>query len=389
MATGLPESLSDRNHEWVLDFSNFRSAWSTTKGKGITIAHPDTGWTLHPELVTPNYRRTSDVSQNFYDYRKVSSIAQLATVDAFEAHDHLTGPSAHGTSTAGVIVSPRGDPDGLVPERDLRTARFPERSPSAFVSGAAPEATVITFRVANWVIMMDDADTALTECIYFCIGLRKTHNIDVGVMSISLGGSRIGTEQRIKTALKRARSEGIVVIAAAGQFYRYGRSRWLPTKVPFFPPAFPGSSPHTICAAGCDFEHNPLDGALYGEEVDITAPGINVWQPTSATADMLRAGARPFTVARSDGTSYAAALTAAACALWQSAHGRDKLIGIYGRHRLFTAFKYCVTHSPDTPDGWDQSQRGAGVLDVDALLKLPLPSVPLIEAFDKSTRDED
>ena len=389
MATGLPEGQSDRYQEWVLDFSNFRSAWSTTKGKCITIAHPDTGWTRHPELETPNYRRTSDLSQNFYDYRKVSSLAQLATVDAFEAHDHLTGPSAHGTSTAGVIVSPRGDPGGLVPEYELGTAHYPERSPRAFVSGAAPEATVITFRVADWVVMKDDADTALTECIYFCIGLRKTHNIDVGVMSISLGGTRIGTEQRIKTALKRARSEGIVMVAAAGQFYQHGRSRWLPTKVPFWPPSFPGSSPHTICAAGCDFEYNPLDGALYGEEVDITAPGINVWQPTSATVDRLRAGDPPFVVQRSVGTSYAAALTAAACALWQSAHGRDKLIGIYGRHRLFTAFKYCVTHSADTPQGWDQSRRGAGVLDVEALLKLELPGVQLIEAFDKSTRGED
>jgi hypothetical protein len=131
MATGLHGGLSDRNHEWVLDFSNFRSAWSTTKGQGITIAHPDTGWTPHPELVTPYHPTTSDVSQNFYDYRKasskVSSIAQLATVDAFEAHDHLTGPSAHGTSTAGVIVSPRGHPDGLVPEYQLQTAAYPER----------------------------------------------------------------------------------------------------------------------------------------------------------------------------------------------------------------------------------------------------------------------
>jgi len=53
MATGLSGKLSDNNYEWVLDFSNFRSAskrW-LTHGQDITIAHPDTGWTLHPELV--------------------------------------------------------------------------------------------------------------------------------------------------------------------------------------------------------------------------------------------------------------------------------------------------------------------------------------------------
>ena len=87
MATGLPAGLSDDNNEWVLDFSNFRSAWTRfgTRGAGITIAHPDTGWTLHPELVAPTYRR--DLSRNFYEPIEYADLGLPA--DAWRTSDNL------------------------------------------------------------------------------------------------------------------------------------------------------------------------------------------------------------------------------------------------------------------------------------------------------------
>ena len=224
--------------------------------------------------------------------------------------------------------------------------------------------------------MFDDADTALTNCIYYCIGLKVNNGIDVGVMSISLGGTRVGTEHKIKSALVQARQAGIIMIAAAGQL---PPGFWGHLLLPglWQAPTFPGSSADTICAAGCDWHKDQFDLAFEGKEVDITAPAVNVWIPrTFLEEDQMSEGHR---VERSGGTSYATALTAAACALWQSHHGREKLIATYNHPKLHTVFKYCLQQSADRPAGWDTGNRGAGILDVEALLALPLPSVELVD----------
>ena len=392
MTTGLPADLSDSNYEWVLDFSNFRSAWSQTLGAGVTIAHPDSGWTMHPELVAPTYVRTPGLSRNFYEptvYSRLARMPQGGYPIAYQpidpspplladmiGKDTFNGlhATAHGTTTAGVIVSPKGHPDG--PRLGDDTASS-VTEPRAFVSGAAPHSTVIPFRVADNPLLMDTDDAALTKCIYFCIGLRTRLSTDVGVMSISLGGFRTGTEKKIKDALTEARRAGIVVIAAAGQhllnYSWMGQDQWYPM--------FPGSSPDTICAAGCNFRQEPLQAAFYGEEVDITAPAVKVWVPRSSRDGQVE----QHRIEQSDGTSYATALTAAACALWQSHHGRDTLITHFGRHRMLTLFRYCLQKSADRPAGWDdvlRGKRGAGILDVAKLLTVPLPPLQIVETLD-------
>jgi thermitase len=362
MATGLPAHLSERDHEWVLDFCSFRSAWSKSKGAGITIAHPDTGWTMHPELVAPRYLR--DRSINFFEPIRYSRYyALLDDPPSARDHDGFLS-SAHGTGTAGVIVSPQGAPAG---------------STGKFVSGAAPDATVIPFRVAENPWMRHPEDAALAKCIYHCIGLRDSAGIDVAVMSVSLGGIRTGTEKKVKDALVAARKAGIVVIAAAGQVPGHGGffGRRLPVDIWF--PMFPGSSADTICVAGCDKESKPLQLAFYGEEVDISAPAVKVWMSRTKWRDEAPQG-EEYQVEQSDGTSYSTALTAAACALWQSAHTRNFLIEKYQRHRLLEAFRYCLKHSADRPDGWETSQRGGGVLNVEKLLDFELPSVGAVDS---------
>jgi hypothetical protein len=114
--------------------------------------------------------------------------------------------------------------------------------------------------------------------------------------------------------------------------------------------------------------------ACYGKEVDISGPAVNVWMSRTKWVDSAPEG-EEYRVERSGGTSYSTALTAAACALWQSHHGRESLIGIYGRPRLRAAFRLCLRRSADARPGWDTHERGAGALDAGALLDLALPSV--------------
>jgi thermitase len=267
------------------------------------------------------------------------------------------------------------------------------------MSGAAPDATVISFRVSDDPVLFDNGDLALAKCINFCVGLLK-NGTDVAVISASLGGTNIGTEQAIKRALREAREAGIIIVAPGGQFFISRPKLFIPEDAGN--PSFPGSSPDTICAAACEYDAEPLEGGFYGEEVDITAPGFNVWVPKSGSRSSLSslsgsssvlsgsssssssgggANSAPSSteshvVIRSEGTSYATALTAAACALWQSFHGREFLLRKYkygDGNKLFTAFKACLCCSADVPKGFDTSQRGAGILNVERLLDEKLP----------------
>jgi serine protease len=240
------------------------------------------------------------------------------------------------------------------------------------VSGGAPEAMVIPYRVAGQPFMGQAEDEALAKCIYHCIGLRANSGIDIAVMSISLGGINAGTKKKIKDALAAAQAAGIVMVAAAGQLPGHGWGNRMPRNVRG--PTFPGSSPHTICVAGCDWEHKPLRMACYGKKVDVSGPAVNVWMSRTKWVDSAPDG-EAYRVERSEGTSYSTALTAAACALWQSFHTREKLIRIYGRPRLHAAFRYCLRRTADRRAGWNTDERGAGALDAGELLDLRLPSV--------------
>ena len=83
----------------------------------------------------------------------------------------------------------------------------------------------------------------------------------------------------------------------------------------------------------------------YGPEVDITAPGLYIWRAVSTKAVN---GVRAYKVAPSEGTSYATALVAGACALWQAHHGRTNLIATYGRSLIFDLFRWALFTSCDT-----------------------------------------
>ncbi|HVR49916.1 MAG TPA: hypothetical protein VMS38_09270, partial [Pseudorhodoferax sp.] len=75
-----------------------------------------------------------------------------------------------------------------------------------------------------------------------------------------------------------------------------------------------------------------------------------------------------------DGTSYAAAITSGAAALW-CAHHRQALPGRYpqGWQRV-EAFKAAARATAQPMPHQKPGAFGAGVLDIDALLRRPLPA---------------
>jgi serine protease len=70
------------------------------------------------------------------------------------------------------------------------------------------------------------------------------------------------------------------------------------------------------------------------------------------------------------------ALAAGAAALWLAHHGRDAIIEEFGAPEyVASAFRSAVRATVQNAEGWNPNY-GAGILDVEALLRCPLDAVP-------------
>ena len=322
-----PLPCARTNPEWSLELCRVKEGWALTpptpqgrtRGEGIVIGHPDTGYTRHAELFDALPRVRVGESFDFV----------LRTPDAIDPLE--AGNPGHGTTTASVIMSATGG------------------AGATFVSGVAPAATIVPLRVTPRVVLL--GFDRLAEAIRYATD-RGCH-----VISMSLGG--VTPSGALERAIAYAVSEGVVVLAAAGNVWP-----WV---------VYPARYDQVIACAACNCQRGIWDKSASGAAVDVTAPGESVWVarpgPTAGHADDI--------VDVGSGTSYAVATTAGACALWLAFHGREALIARYGKGQVAAVFKeVLMTHGVDTPRGWKSDKHGAGILDVVGLLGAPLPATP-------------
>jgi len=322
---GGDDPATDHNYEWPLPKTNLQAAWALfgarPPGAGVTVGHPDTGYTPHPELADPARLL---VGQG-HDYED-DDPDPLDDLD-----DGLLDNPGHGTGTGSVIVSNRG--------------LAPGNGGPAFVSGAAPYASLIPIRTTESVVLLSMR------------GLRRAidHAVDKGaqVISISLGGPLPGLT--LLSAIRRAVDAGTIVLAAAGNKVR----------VVVYPAAFD----EVIAVAASTIADQPWPDSCRGDAVDITAPGASVWR-----AAVTGTGANPYTVTRGSGTSFAVALTAGIAALWISYHGWSNLVRRYGTGSIARVFKSLLQATCRRLPGWDTDDFGPGIVDAGALLAAPLPA---------------
>ena len=429
-STGFREGDPRKDHPaWPLYFSNLKQAWDKSKGDGIAIFHPDTGWAEHPDLIKGNRYHYQDerLSRNFRRDDGEGSGRDPMSRRPFTK-------ASHGSSVASVMIggfgvadadgegNETGDGDGDDAARPPLLPDYDELEDAGFASGVAPLAHVLPQRVVNSVVLFGRDLPALARAINFATRMtNESSDWNVGVISISLGSPRSSAPHRRRTAfrdgrlfeaLKYARQSGLIVCAAAGQLTRF---LWLNR---LFRVAYPGRSVHTICAAACDREHDMLASGFYGREVDITAPGVDINVTRSDNrlrpvdpSDPEPPGDEPPDVPRvrvehtykeTYGSSYATAMLAGACALWLARYGRDTLIERYTKPLMLDAFKLAVWDTSDkrhddaddadderpcrpTLSGspWNADRHGVGVLDVEALLapdEEDLPSKSRVEA---------
>ncbi len=252
-------------------------------GAGVRVAHPDTGYTLHPQIAGPRLRIADG-----YDF----------VDDAPDPRDPMSGKfPGHGTATGSVICS--------------------DSAPALF--GIAPGAELVPMRVSNSVIHFNFSN--LVQALY------RARDRGCHVVSMSLGGPWAG--RSLSRAADQLVAEGMILLAAAGNH----------TKMVIFPALLE----NVIAVAASNADNKPWSGSASGAAVDITAPGESVWRAYAFKKN----GALQFDTQRSSGTSYATATTAGVCALWLQHHGVAALRARYGGRlaTVFTGLMKAHCHS--------------------------------------------
>jgi thermitase len=307
---GPPREIPARN--WQIDHCSIHRAWELSKGEGIVIGHPDTGYMRHREIWSDDATKNRILDKEGFDFFKNDPDPLVPA-----------GGSTHGTATASVIMSGSSE-DG--------------------VHGVAPAAKLIPIRVDK-------------DVVHFRWGrVRKAiewataKNVDV--ISMSLGGPIDG--ESLHQAVQRAVAKGIIVISAAGNVF------------PFV--IYPAKYDEVLAIAATNVSRKKWGDSARGPAVDVCAPGEDVHR---ATFDKLGKE----TIEHSSGTSYATAVVAGIAALWLSFHGRAKLIQQYGAGNIAPLFRHIVMKHGigDDPD-WDTKHLGAGIIDAERVLRAPLPS---------------
>lgn len=285
-------------------------------GEGIRVCHPDSGWTDHVDLDGARIDRTG--SLNLME-------------GGSDARDPLgySGNPGHGTKTGSVIIS-----DGGFGAGGGTTA-------PGTVVGLAPKATLVPIRTFNSVVRVLDSNTARA--------VRHATSAQCDVISMSLGGRAFfGLERAINDAVRR----GTIVVNAAGNCIGMVVA--------------PASYDNAIAVAATNAEDRPWKGSSKGRAVDIAAPGEDVY-----VADAV-SGATGTRSSPGNGTSFATAAVAGAAADWLAFHGKARVDAVRGGQSRRDLFVQLLQGSARVPQGFDTDRYGAGILDLEALLKAPL-----------------
>ncbi len=231
-------------------------AWGVTTGSGIKVAVLDSGVASDNPDITP----------------KVVARANFTNGKAGEDN------YGHGTHVAGIVAATADNTVG--------------------VAGVCPGCTILDTKVLN--------DSGVGSTSGLANGINWAVNNGAKVINMSLG---VRASRTLETAVNNAWSQGVVLVAAAGN----GSNQ---TKI------YPGAYPNVIAVAATDNTDAKASFSTYGASwVDVAAPGVNVYSTfPNHTFVLGTQNNRSFGYDVGNGTSMSSPIVAATAALAWSSH---------------------------------------------------------------------
>jgi len=211
----------------------------------------------------------------------------------------------------------------------------------------------VPYRVSNFVVLdtLWWKNKRVGEAIKHAV-----FNAGCSVLSISMGDP-CNASNLMGEAIDLAYEHGVIVVAAAGN---------ITSEV-----TYPGRYSRAFGIGGITRREEPWNGGSRGITVDISAPAAGI---SRADCRLENGQFTPDYGNVGDGTSYATVHVSAAAAMWLAHHG--EALGQYHSQRwqIVEAFRSVLTSSARQPGPkWDENLFGAGILDIEALLKADLP----------------
>lgn len=275
------------NPLWHLDMLRARDAWEYWGGPlaidwgAVRVGQVDTGYTVHP----------------------VFGIAPASWIDVVGGRTMF----APGAGTGG--PGPGGGIDPLEDQMDGHGTRvgsvicgYDPAGPGSPYLGVAPRVPLTPVRIANHVLI-SHAQRELASALDYLV-----QNARVLVVNLSMGFLPRFQMGVLDRAIDRAYEAGVIFVCAAGQ--------------PLSSVVSPAHGRRTIAVAGCTRGGVPWGQSAHGNSVDWTAPAVGITRAQS------KPGGQTDYDGSGDGTSYAAAATSAAAALWL-ARRSDELAATY------------------------------------------------------------
>ena len=203
-----------RYQQWGLDRVPFESAWSVSRGRGVTVAVVDSG-------VEADHQDLAGSVRAGIDFVKPGG-------------DGRIDPNGHGTHVAGIIAAHVDNALGI--------------------AGAAPDVNILPVRV------LDANGGGAASNVAKGVIWAADHG--ARVINLSLGG---GLAPGIQQAMQYANSKGAVVLAAGGNNGQAGNS-----------PMYPAAYPEAIAVAAIDTDRSHPTFGNTGSYIDVAAPGVGI-----------------------------------------------------------------------------------------------------------------
>ena len=224
--------------QWHYPLINLPQAWDITTGNSdVVVAVIDTGiLSGHPDI-------QGQLSPDGYDFISLESISQDGDGiddDPEDVGDDMQGGSSfHGTHVSGTIAAATNNGIG--------------------VAGIAFQSKIMPLRALG---VGGGLSSDIMEAMLYAAGLENdsgtTPNQRADIINMSLGGGSFSqAEQEI---VEQVRSEGVIIIAAAGNKN---------SSTPSYPAAYEGVV--SVSAVGPEKELAPYSN--YGTTIDVAAPG--------------------------------------------------------------------------------------------------------------------